>query len=158
MEEPSKGNPPSNWTEVFLKTYSETGNISHSARKAQVTRQAVYARRDIDDAFRSAMVEAKEQANAALEAEALRRATKGTLKPIFYQGAKCGAVREFSDTLLIVLLKANMPEKYRENARIEHAGVPGSPIAVAVEHDFSKLSAGELTELYRAAISPPDEV
>ena len=41
----------------------------------------------------------------ALEAEARRRAVEGVRKPVFYQGVICGWVGEYSDTLLIFLLK-----------------------------------------------------
>lgn len=49
-----------------------------------------------------------------MEAEAFRRGVKGTEKPVFHQGVECGRIREYSDTLLITLLKANRPAKYRE--------------------------------------------
>ena len=35
---------------------------------------------------------------------------------------KVGTVRKFSDTLLIVLLKAHKPEKYRENIKMDVSG------------------------------------
>jgi hypothetical protein len=37
-----------------------------------------------------------------------------------FKGAECGRVREYSDTLLIFLLKATKPEKYRERHEHEH--------------------------------------
>jgi hypothetical protein len=56
---------------------------------------------------------------AALEDEARRRAYEGWEEPVWHKGVNCGTVRKFSDTLLIVLLKAHMPEKYRENIKID---------------------------------------
>ena len=47
---------------------------------------------------------------------------EGVRKPVFYQGAICGSVREYSDTLLMFLMKGAMPEKYRDNYRAEHTG------------------------------------
>ena len=38
------------------------------------------------------------------------------MKPVFHKGEQCGVVREYSDTLMIFLLKARDPAKYRENA------------------------------------------
>ena len=64
-----------------------------------------------------------------LEAEALRRALKGTEKPVYQNGKQVGAIREYSDLLLIFLLKARRPTVYRENARLELTGVGGGPIA-----------------------------
>ena len=34
-------------------------------------------------------------------------------EPVFYRGRQCGAIRHYSDRLLIVLLKAWTPENYR---------------------------------------------
>ena len=47
--------------------------------------------------------DADEEVTETLEREATRRASKGTLKPVFYQGKVCGEIREYSDTLLIFL-------------------------------------------------------
>ncbi len=59
---------------------------------------------------------------SALEDEARRRAYDGWLEPVFHKGVKVGTVRKFSDTLLIVLLKAHKPEKYRENIKMDVSG------------------------------------
>jgi predicted DNA-binding transcriptional regulator AlpA len=75
-----------------------------------------------DAAFASAWDEALTLGVEGLEDEARRRAYEGWLEPVWNKGVECGVVRKFSDTLLIVLLKGHKPEKYRENARIEHAG------------------------------------
>lgn len=58
---------------------------------------------------------AKEVRVEALEDEAYRRAFSGSEKPVFFAGKQCGKVREYSDTLLIFLLKAANPAKYRDN-------------------------------------------
>ena len=41
---------------------------------------------------------------------------------VFYKGEPIGAIRKFSDTLLMFLLKAHNPKKYRENMRVERSG------------------------------------
>jgi hypothetical protein len=51
----------------------------------------------------------------ALEDEAVRRGCEGYLKPVFHQGKEVGAVREYSNTLLIFMLKARRPAKFRDN-------------------------------------------
>ncbi len=49
-----------------------------------------------------------------LEGEAIRRAFEGALQPTgWYRGQPGGYVREYSDELLILLLKGALPEKYR---------------------------------------------
>jgi hypothetical protein len=57
-----------------------------------------------------------------MEQEAIRRGQHGVEKPVFQGGKEVGAVREFSDTLLIFMLKSRKPETYRENVKVEHAG------------------------------------
>lgn len=59
-----------------------------------------------------------------MEQEAFRRAVEGTEKPVFGSmgfrmgSGEIGRVREYSDTLLIFLLKGARPEKYRERTEI----------------------------------------
>ena len=48
----------------------------------------------------------------ALEGEAYRRAVEGNLKPVYQGGVKVGEVREFSDSLLMFLLRARKPSVY----------------------------------------------
>ncbi len=56
---------------------------------------------------------AKECAADLIEAEALRRAVHGTVKPTgWYKGVPGGYIREYSDILAIFLLKGLRPEKY----------------------------------------------
>lgn len=53
-----------------------------------------------------------------LEQEAIRRAVDGTNKPVFFQGEIVGFEKEYSDTLLVLLLKAHKPDKYRERSDV----------------------------------------
>ncbi len=113
------------WPTRFLEDFAKTGNVTESAHKVGVSRQTVYDRRAADHDFEAAMDSAEQCAVDALEHEARRRAVKGTLEPVFYQGAKCGAVRRYSDSLLTLLMKAGRPEKYRENATVRHESSVG---------------------------------
>lgn len=117
-----KPNAAENWPDKFLISYKKCGNITKAAKAAKVDRSTVYDRQKSDPAFEAAMVDAQEEAVDLLEEEARRRASDGTLKPVFYKGEKVAEVREYSDTLLIVLLKANRPEKYKERADITSGG------------------------------------
>lgn len=100
--------------EAFLAAYSKLGNISAAAKAAKIDRHSHYLWMDDGDEYRERFADAHQQACEALETEARRRAVTGTLKPIYQGGKKVGAIREFSDTLLIFLMKAAMPYKYRE--------------------------------------------
>ena len=72
----------------------------------------------------------------ALEDEATRRAAEGVDEPVFHQGAQVGTIRKYSDTLAIFLLKGAMPEKYRDNAKLELSG----------RVDLGKLTDDELDQ------------
>lgn len=109
--------------DVFIETLSETGNVRKAARKAAISRGHAYRMRSHDPDFAKAWDEAVDCAvRTVLEPEAVRRAVDGTLKPIYYKGKRVGSVREYSDTLMIVLLKAHAPEKYRERTETRHDG------------------------------------
>jgi hypothetical protein len=49
-----------------------------------------------------------------MEDEAVRRAVEGVDRPIYYRGAVCGYVTEYSDDLLIRMLKARRKDKYSD--------------------------------------------
>jgi hypothetical protein len=107
--------------EKFLETLSETGNITKSAELVGVSRIALYKLKDRDEEFAEAWEEARKLAADALEDEAWRRGKEGIQKPLSYQGQLTGdIVQEYSDTLLIFLLKGNKPEKFKD--RMSHDG------------------------------------
>jgi hypothetical protein len=101
----------------FLALLSGYGNVSKAAVEAGLCRTALYDYRAKHPAFDAAWKRAEELGARALEDEAKRRAFEGCDRPVYYQGVQCGAVREYSDTLLIVLLKAHFPDKYAERSR-----------------------------------------
>ena len=103
---------------AFLTVLAETCNVSRAAKAIGVARITVYEWRDAFVEFAAAWDKAKQLGVDALEDEAHRRAFEGNEKTVFHQGAECGTVREYSDTLAIFLLKAHKPDKYRENANL----------------------------------------
>lgn len=119
----------------FLDYLRDGWSITASAGKISVSRQAVYALKLADDEFAKEWQDAYESGTDVYEDEAKRRAIEGTEKPVFYQGEIVGHIREYSDTLLIVALKARRPEKYRDNIKQEIGGVEGGPIVLKVVYD-----------------------
>ncbi len=120
-------------TARFLEVLAETANVSKAAKAIKMARQYMYQVREQDEEFAAAWDEAVKLGTSALEDEAVRRAKDGTLKPVFYRGEKVGSVREYSDTLLIFLLKARDPEKYADRVKQELTGKNGGPLqSVAV--------------------------
>ena len=110
------------WRPKLLKALAETGNITDACRRAGITRDTFYRHRHEDPAFAAAAADALEVAVDNLELEARRRAEKGCEKPVFYKGREIARITEYSDTLLIFLLKAHRPEKYRERYDVSHGG------------------------------------
>jgi hypothetical protein len=103
----------------YLRAVAQVGTLTAGCRAARVTHTTVYGWRDDPD-FAAHELAAREAFSDALEAEAVRRAWHGTLKAVTVAGQR-EVVREYSDTLLIFLLKANRPTKYRDrvDARVE---------------------------------------
>lgn len=107
---------------AFCAALAETGIVGKACAAVDISRQTAYQWREQVPEFAEAWDKALRIGVSALEDEAHRRGFDGTLEPVFHQGAECGAVRKYSDTLAIFLLKAHNPEKYRENSRVELAG------------------------------------
>lgn len=128
---------------AFLAAYAKLGNVTSAAKVAKCDRPTVYVWRREDPGFATAMNEAAEEATEHLEAEARRRAVRGTLRPVFHQGEQCGVIREYSDTLLIFLLKGRKPETYRDNSKVEHSGGIGVEHSggIAVRRAFDEMEA-----------------
>lgn len=102
----------------FLAAFVEFVSVTRACKKAKIPRQTVYDWKKNSPEFKKRYDEATNLALQALEDEAVRRAYEGVNKPVFQGGAKVGTIKEYSDTLMIVLLKARAPEKYRERSNI----------------------------------------
>jgi len=99
---------------AFLAAYAKTANLSRAASKAKISRVSHY--NWLKNAqYKKLFEEEKEKAVGLLEDEAVRRAHEGVLEPVYQGGKLIGTKRVYSDTMLIFLLKAARPEKYRDN-------------------------------------------
>lgn len=145
------------WKVIFLNVLSVTGNVFQSCKAAKMVRSVVYKERADNADFKKDWDNALEQAADILEFEARRRAYEGLVRKKFT--GKGEAVidpatgkqyieREYSDTLLIFLLKGINPEKFRERVSAEHSGPGGKPIEVADEQRCARFL--ELLEQARA--------
>lgn len=114
--------------ERFLKELARRANVSAAAKKAKIPRSTVYDWYKADEEFARRWDEAVDVAVDGLEEEAWRRAKDGVLKPVYQKGEKVGQVREYSDQLMVTLLKAHKPEKYRERTSTELSGPGGAPL------------------------------
>ena len=107
----------------FLSALAEGLSVAAAAGAAGAGRQTVYDWRKRDAVFAAAWDAAVETGTDSLEDEALRRA------------------KSQSDTLLIFMLKARRPDKYKDRRVSEVSGPNGGPIRQT--WDFSRLSNEE---------------
>ena len=101
------------WRPVFLRFLRDTANVRLACQQAGITRQAAYKSRAASTEFAAEWDSAIEDACDLLEGVAYARAQAS------------------SDTLLIFLLKAHRPEKYRETVRNELTGKDGAALSFA---------------------------
>jgi hypothetical protein len=135
----------------FIEALRQTGNVSEACRLSGnpgFTRRHAYRMKDKDPAFAAAWEEAEEIAIDALELEARRRAVEGVAKPLVSMGkpikgddGKIIEVREYSDHLMLSLLKGHRPEKYREN--ISFTGTMTIELSARMDAAIRRLAAPE---------------
>ena len=127
------------WEKAFLLYLSATGNVSEAALRAGIERKTAYRLRDNAEDFAEAWDGALEVACDALELEARRRAFIGTEKAVYYQGRECGRIREYSDTLMVTLLKAHRPGKFRERTDTLNINMTAEELANLPDEELDKL-------------------
>jgi hypothetical protein len=115
---------------AFLDAVAESGDITSAAAKAKISRRAHYRWMETWKGYPQAFQRARERFADAVRAEAKRRAIDGWTEPVFYQGEACGAVRKFSDAVLLRLMEANCPEFKRKT---EITGADGGPVQTRIE-------------------------
>ncbi|MCA0354707.1 MAG: terminase [Chloroflexi bacterium] len=115
------------WEQAFITALARQGVVSYACQAAGIGRTTVYRHREQYQDFATAWDEALEVAADALELEARRRAHDGVEEPVFGRVGKdsdgeVGRIRKYSDTLLMFLLKAARPAKFRERVDMNHSG------------------------------------
>lgn len=107
--------------------FAETGVVLAAAEASGVQRRNVYRWLEQDDEFALAFHQAEEDSTQHLERVAYERATR---------------LKEPSDTLLIFLLKARRPERYRDRYEVRHAGSAEEPIRIVDEREDADVGSG----------------
>ena len=109
----------------FLAAYRECGSIRRAAELAKVSRNTHHTVWIRDPGYAKAFDDATEEAVDRLEEEARRRAVEGVAKVKYHNGrpiinpdtGKPVVKHEYSDPLLMFLLKGARPAKYRDQHR-----------------------------------------
>ena len=133
------------WTHArqraFVEALSDTGSVRDAAEAAGMTRKSCYALRRSPGggAFAAAWDAAIDEASKQLVDIAFERAVKGVADPVFDRHGACIAVRRrYNDRLLMFLLRAHQPERYRyAHGDLRHAeegaSAPAQPVARAID-------------------------
>lgn len=131
----------------FLASLCAGDTVIAAAEKANLDRVTFYRQRTTDEKFAAAWDEAVEHGTDLLEAEAQRRAIEGVDDFKVGPNGQFVEFRKYSDTLLIFLLKARRPGKFRDNATVEHTGPGGGPI----QTEETGVKATSLADVIRLA-------
>ena len=128
---------------AFLAAFRKCGNITRSAEAAEITRRMHYEWMKADAAYILDFADAQKDATEIMEEEARRRATEGVRKYKFnpktgepYTNPETGLPyyeHDYSDTLLIFLMKGADPEKYAERHKV--GSDPDQPVILKVVYD-----------------------
>jgi len=148
--------------EQFLDHFRRGGNVKAACEAAGIGRRTAYGWREHDRVFGAAYLDAELEAIDHLEQEAWNRAmgrqvTKSKFEPQRLRGKlKLDAdgkpimietervlTKEYSDNLLMFLLKARAPEKYRERYDFEHSGKGGGKIPLALIDEWVAKADGK---------------
>jgi hypothetical protein len=100
--------------ERFLELLAGGGSVTKAAEAIGRHRRTVYDWKARHEDFAQAWDEAVEAGTDLIEDEATRRAVHGVDRPEFFQGRLVGSVREYSDQLIMTLLKARRRWKYSD--------------------------------------------
>jgi hypothetical protein len=115
--------------EALLGMLAELPNITVVCKLMGIHFSNFYRAREKDPNFDQGVKEAMEQGYDLIEEEARRRAVDGVLEPVFYRGEEVGAIRKYSDQLLITLLKGYKPRKFAPGVKIT-AGTDGEKVSM----------------------------
>ena len=99
----------------LLAKLRQGDSVSAACRAQRIGRTTYYRWRREDAEFAATADDAIEEGTDMLEDVAKRRA------------------KAVSDTLLIFLLKARRPDKYRERSTLEHTGANGGPLTITLD-------------------------
>lgn len=118
---------------TFLKALSLGKTKKAAAEEAGLCLRGLYRLRRADEIFaarwQAAIAACADLPADPLELEAQRRAVSGTEKPVYRGGTLVGHTTDYSDSMLMFLLKAKYPEKYdrtRSKAQKPEGGPDGA--------------------------------
>ena len=129
------------------------GNATQACGLADIGLSTPYDWAKTDPVFAALWREASGMAAAALESEAIRRGFQGYEIPVGWHKGEPGAfVTQYSDILLIFLLKGAFPEKYADRMEVKGA-MANIDLARLPDEALSRIAAGEHPNSVLASIA-----
>lgn len=91
---------------AFIHRLALCGSIGAAARAVGMTRKSAYRLRERPGAesFAAAWDAAQAMGRSAARDRAIERAIHGEVRPVFYQGRKCGEYVRYNDSLTLAVL------------------------------------------------------
>lgn len=137
---------------AFLDHLAETSNVSVAAKRAGVSRSAVYRLRAISPAFSNGWQAAIATGYDELEFRMLKTARFGTLKPVKRPDGSIGRTTEYDDAQglkLLIAYKASVEKANGEKGRGETAA---DPLAAATAREQLAATLEQIRQRLDAAI------
>lgn len=135
------------WSEAkqraFIEVLADTGQVEAAALHVNMSKQSCYQLRRSPgaEAFAAAWNAAIHQASLKLVDVAFERAFNGSEEPVFdREGRRVGRRMKFSDRLIMFLMRAHMPDRYRHaHQSIRHPSEPPAPASLPVAEALATL-------------------
>lgn len=135
--------------QAIIERLAATGDTIHaSATACGVPIGTLYRWRRADSVFKATLKDAYDAGTDVLEQEAIRRGVHGVEKPVFYQGEEISRIREYSDVLLMFVLKKRNPA-FRENTPGLDAKDPAPPGSFHLDAEMLDAFSPQLRALLR---------
>lgn len=155
---------PDGWSpekqRAFVEALADTGSVTEAARAVQMSITSCYRLRRAPDgaAFAAAWDAALQQASGRLMDVAFERALGGVEEPVFNkQGERIGSRTRYNDRLLMFLLRAHQPDRYRHaHQSLRGPGEPSPPLPAPVADAIATLEPAPPAEPH--LLMPPEEL
>lgn len=127
------------WRPRFLAMLAITGSQVIASAHARVSYMTVKDHRRADPDFAQQVQEADDHATELLKDRAMQLAMEGNMEAIYYMGVPVGYQRKFDSRLIVELLRARSPEKFK---------TPGqAPIVLNDNRQVFVMDTATLSEL-----------
>ena len=118
----------------FLKEFRKCGVVTHAATAAKIPVRSHYYWLKDDPAYKQQFEEATIEACEVVEREVHRRAVEGVERDVYQGGKKVGTHTNYSDLLLIFLMK-KLNAAFRDRVEHAHGGTVEHDVTLRVEFD-----------------------